>query len=77
MEIRIYWTDFAKNELKKIFDYYRVKVNARLARKITTQIVLDTDILSSFPEIGALEENLKNRLQRFRYLISSNYKIIY
>lgn len=23
MELKIYWTDFAKTELKKIFDYYK------------------------------------------------------
>jgi|SRR5699024_2725871 len=77
MEIGIYWTDFAKKELNKIFDYYHQKVNLKLARKLVTQIVSDTDILKTFPEIGAREENLKLRPQKFRYIVSTNYKVIY
>ncbi len=77
MEIEIYWTDFAKKELNKIFDYFQQKVNLKLARKLTTQIVSDTDILKSSPEIGTREENLKSRPQKFRYIVSTNYKIIY
>ncbi len=77
MEIEIYWTDFAKRELSKIFDYYHQKVNLKLARKLTIQIVSDTDILKTFPEIGAKGENLKTRLQKFRFIVSTNYKVIY
>lgn len=64
-------------KLKKIFNYYHQKVNLKLARKLTTQIVSETDILKTFPEIGAREENLKLRPQKFRYIISTNYKVIY
>src|SRR5699024_6335926 len=77
MEIDIYWTDFAKKELNKIFDYYHQKVNLKLARKLTIQIVSDTDILRMFPKIGAREENLKLRPQKFRYIVTTNYKVIY
>ncbi len=77
MEIEIYWTDFAKGELNKIFAYYHQKLNLKLARKLTTQIVSDTHILKNFPEIGAKEENLKERPENFRYIVSTNYKIIY
>lgn len=77
MEIEIFWTDFSKEELKKIFHYYHQKVNVKLARKLTAQIVSDTDILKTFPEIGSREENLKLRPQKFRYIVSANYKIIY
>lgn len=68
MEVEIYWTDFAKKELNKIFDYYHQKVNLKLARKLTTQIVSDTDILKTFPEIGTREENLKLRPQKWLLL---------
>ncbi len=47
MEIEVYWTDFVKKELNKIFNYYHQKVNLKLARKLTTQIVTDTDILKN------------------------------
>lgn len=49
MEIEIYWTDFAKKELFKIFDYYHQKINLKLARRLATQIVSDIDILKNIP----------------------------
>ena len=77
MEVKVVWTDFAKSELNHIFEYYHQKINLKLARKLITQIVLDTDILKTFPDIGTEEEALKTRPQLFRYILSSNYKIIY
>lgn len=44
MEVEVSWTDFAKRELNKIFDYYHKKVNLKLARRIITKIVSDTEI---------------------------------
>ena len=29
MAIEIYWTNFAKKELKRIFDYYKIKANIK------------------------------------------------
>lgn len=40
MELKVYWTDFAKNELKDIFDYHMEKVNIKTANQITKQIVV-------------------------------------
>jgi len=77
MELRVYWTEFAKTELKKIFDYHNENVSLGIARQITTQIVEKTDDLSIFIEMGAIEGLLSDRLQEFRYLVSKNYKIIY
>lgn len=77
MGLRIYWTDFAKIELKNIFDYYHKKVSLKIAKKIAKQIVEKADSLSGFPEIGATEELLENRPQNFRYTVITNYKIIY
>lgn len=77
MGIEIHWTDFAKKELKNIFDYHKKRVSYKLAKKITKEIIEKTKHLSSFPEIGVIEELLKDRSQEFRYLICKNYKIIY
>lgn len=59
MEIEIYWTDFAKKEFNKIFNYYHQKINLKLARKLTTQIVLDTDILKTFPKNWSARRKFK------------------
>ena len=77
MEIEIFWTDFAKNQLKKIFDYYKGRAGLRIAKQISKEIIKKADSLSDFPKIGVVEEFLKERPQKFRYVISTNYKIIY
>ena len=77
MEIDVYWTDFAKAELKNIFDYYNEKVSLRIAQQIVTKIAKRAENLGNFPEIGTVEELLNERPQNFRYIVSTNYKIIY
>jgi plasmid stabilization system protein ParE len=77
MALNVYWTDFAKGELKKIFDYYKEHANNTIAKQIVKEIIESTKELSAFPEIGARENLLTNRPQNFRYLVSTNYKIIY
>lgn len=73
----VHWTDFAKSELKSIFDYYKEKASLKIAKQISVQVVEKAESLSTFPEIGAVEELLNDRPQNFRYIISTNYKIIY
>ena len=77
MEIEIFWTDFAKNQLKGIFDYYKEKAGLKIAKQISKEIIKKTDSLRDFPKIGMVEDFLKERPQNFRYVISTNYKIIY
>lgn len=77
MEIKIFWTDFAKNELRHIFYYYLNNSNRSVALKIVTTIVEETNILRNQPYIGQVEENLIDRKQTFRYLVCNNYKVIY
>ena len=77
MELKIFWTDFAKSELIKIFEYYKKHVSFRVARKITQGVSKEVLILSKHPLIGQVEEYLFGRKQEFRYLIYKNYKIIY
>jgi plasmid stabilization system protein ParE len=67
----------SKDKLRDIFNYYKVEAGLRTARKIITQIVDKTINLNENPRIGQIEELLKSRKQEFRYLISTNYKIIY
>jgi len=77
MELKVFWTDFAKSELKNIFDYHKEKVSVKIAKQIVEQIVITADKLKSFPEMGVVEELLQSRSETFRYIISTNYKIIY
>lgn len=77
MEIEIFWTDFAKDQLKKIFEFYKEKAGLKIAKQILKEIIKKTNGLSYFPKVGMIEEILKDRPQNFRYVISTNYKIIY
>ena len=77
MGLDIFWTDFAKNELRRIFDYHKEKASIRVARKLVDGIYSATHRLKSKPEMGQKEELLLDRPRKFRYLVHQNYKIIY
>lgn len=77
MDLMVFWTQSAEDKLQDIFNYYKLKVNAKVARKIVAEIVDKTINLSENPEMGSLESFLTSRPQNFRYLVSGNYKIIY
>jgi len=77
MELKIYWTDFSKRELKKIFTYYKENANLKVARNLILGIEKETNILRIHPNIGQTEELLIGRKQKFHYLLFKNYKIIY
>lgn len=75
--MKIIWTDFAIENLKSIFEYYANKANRKVAHKIRKQILESTRQLIQNPESGQLEFHLEKLNQQHRYILSSNYKIIY
>lgn len=76
MGLKINWTNFAKNELQKIFDYYNENVSIAVAKNLVIGIVKESKKLQDAPEIGQVE-NLLVDLGQFRYLVFKNYKIVY
>lgn len=77
MEMRIEWSELAERQLKDIFDYYSYEVSTEIARKIIKRIIDKVSILESNPLAGAREELLNEYSGEYRYLVESNYKIIY
>lgn len=77
MEIKIEWSELSERQLKDIFDYYSFEVNARIARKIIKRLIDKVSVLENNPFAGPQEELLSDYTEDFRYLIESNYKIIY
>ncbi|SEN08282.1 Plasmid stabilization system protein ParE [Chryseobacterium taichungense] len=77
MAIKIFWTNFAKKQLRNIFDYYKLKANMKVANKLIVGIVNKANTLDFQKEIGQKEELLLTRKENFRYLVYKNYKIIY
>lgn len=77
MEIRIEWSELSEKQLKDIFDYYSMEASPGIARKIINKITDRVSILEANPLAGSKEELLKDYPEDFRYLVESNYKIIY
>ncbi|WP_278035981.1 type II toxin-antitoxin system RelE/ParE family toxin [Flavobacterium nitratireducens] len=77
MELKIYWTDFSKTQLKEIFKYYKENGSLKVAKNITIAIAKETLKLKKQPTIGQIEELLIDRSNEFRYLVYKNFKIIY
>jgi len=77
MEMRIEWSELSERQLKDIFDYYSFEANPRIARQIINKLIDRVSILESNPLVGQKEELLSGYPEDFRYLIESNYKIIY
>ena len=77
MEIVVIWSDSAIEELRDIYEYLNVKAGKRIADKITNDIVDQSLLLEQTPRLGQEEELLAHLNLEIRYLISSNYKIVY
>ncbi|WP_147679219.1 type II toxin-antitoxin system RelE/ParE family toxin [Algibacter pacificus] len=77
MKFEIIWSEFAENQLDEIYEYYEKEVNRRVAKKITKGIINEPKKLMNLSFIGQEEELLKERKTKYRYIIYTNYKIIY
>ena len=77
MELRLNWTEYAKNELLKIFLYHKNNSNLKIAKNRVEDISKHVLILEKQPFIGQKEELLIGRKEEFRYFLYANYKIIY
>lgn len=78
MGLAIFWTEFAENELFEIFNFYKQKAGYNVAKRLVEGIYDEPFKLKMQPEIGQIEELLRDSDQEFRYLIyKNNFKIIY
>ena len=77
MGLKIYWTDWAKIEVKSIYVFLKTGANIAVAKKITKEITDEVKLLSNQPYLGQIEQQLIASSREFRTLIYSNYKIIY
>ena len=75
--MKLYWTEFSKKELKTIFNFYKDKVNIVTSKKIIENIVDSVEVLVIYPEIGMIDPKLSKNQSKIRFIISTNYKILY
>jgi len=58
MELTVFWTEFAKDKLDEIFEYYKLKSRSvNVARKLVDSIIDHTIILEKQPYIGQREDS--------------------
>lgn len=74
---KIIWSKLSEQQIDEIYEFYKVRVSIQLAKKIVRKILLAPDILIKNPNMGAKEVMLSNRQIGYRYIITTNYKIIY
>jgi len=77
MKLKIVWSEFAENELDKIFEYYSQKAGIRIAKKLIKEIISEPNKLLKNTFISQVENLLLDREIKYRYLTCNNYKIIY
>lgn len=78
MEYKVIWSDFSEKQIDDIFDYYLQKTGSnKVAKNIITKILLAPNSLKAHPRIGQKELALEARKIEYRYIVESNYKIIY
>lgn len=75
--MRIEWSELSERQLRDIFEYYSFEVSSKIARKIINRIIDKVSVLESNPLAGVKEELLSDYPEDYRYLVESNYKIIY
>lgn len=74
---QIIWSDFAIQNLKEIFDFWKIKSNRKVAEKIRNQILNSAKQLLQNPESGPKDYFLEKLNQNHRFILSGAYKIIY
>ena len=77
MNFKIIWSDFSETQLDEIYEYYEKKASIKVANKIVTRIIKESEKLIKASFIGQEEELLKDREIQYRYLVFKNYKMIY
>lgn len=77
MGLAVYWTAFAEERLKDIFDYYDVTANRSVADGVVNELIEKSMLLEKNPRMGQRESLLSHRPQEFRYLVCNHHKIIY
>lgn len=77
MELKIIWTQTANNNLKEIFNYYRLNVTTSIALSIIRNLKSNVNSLSKFPYEGLNLKTPKPLQNVYHFIIVRNYKIIY
>ena len=71
------FTAEAEKRLGEIFNYYYLNASRKVALKIVTDIIKETEILITKPHIGIREPLLENRRFQYFFIVIKNYNDIF
>jgi len=77
MQFEVVWSKSASVRLDKIYKYYVQKQFETTAKNIVIGIINELRLLENSLFIGQKEPLLMNRKPEIRYVIYSNYKVLY
>lgn len=72
-QFEMIWSNFAENELDKIFKFYAEIAGDSIAKNFIQNIISEPKNLLSNPKLGQLEEALLNRSFEYRYLLCQQF----
>jgi toxin ParE1/3/4 len=75
--MKIIWSDFASETLQEIYKYHKEVAGETVAKRIKENIFQSSKQLISHPASGQIEKTLEQLGEGHRYLVNSNYKIVY
>ena len=75
--MKVLWTKSALASLYDIYKYYKENVGITIVSKIRDFILSSTGQIEKYSHSGQLEELLKGLEGGHRFIVRSNYKIIY
>ena len=70
-------TDFAKAQLRGIFEHYAAEVSIETASKLISKIVDAMDDIERYPSLGVKEPLLEPLKRNHKFIVTGNYKIIF
>jgi plasmid stabilization system protein ParE len=75
--VKAEFTDFAKLQLRKIYNYYAYEVSENTALKVISKILDAIDEVETHPSIGTKEPLLSSLNGNHKFIVAGNYKIIF
>lgn len=75
--MEVIWSANAKKQVALVLAYCKKEFGVEVSKRFAQSLSRDNQRLAENPYMGALEPLLSHRMEQFRYLVESHYKIIY
>ena len=75
--MKIVITDFAKTQLRDIYNYYSILVSENTAAKLINKLIDAIEDIERYPSIGTKEPLLASLRAGHKFVVAGNYKVIF